>query len=141
MGDLTKFGDYSHQSTMLARASRKFSLKNFFAMLLSDGTNNLVINSDGSINTKKVLPTTPTIISVTTTNSNWTALNASLSDVIKWRISELTGLDFYYAYVAAPGNNFSVGFGWVAEDSSPSAIYIKRPGSANITLKLEVWKA
>jgi len=88
-----------------------------------------------------IRPTTPTITTVTTTNANWTALATGLTNVLKWRISELGGNDFHYAYEAAPGNNFSVGFGWVSYDTAPTAIYFKRPSTANVTLKLEIWKA
>ena len=118
--NLSRFGEYSHSDTMLALFGRKIG-SNFFLAV------------------SEARPSTPTIVSVTTTDANWTALATGLTGVLKWRISELTGDDIHYAYVAAPGSNFSVGFGWVAWDTDISAIYIKRPAGNNITVKLEYW--
>ncbi len=86
-----------------------------------------------------VRPSTPTITTVTTTDANWTLLASGLSGVLHWKISELNGGDIHYAFVVAPGNNFSVAFGVTAEDTDLTAIYIKRPADANITVKLEYW--
>jgi len=86
-----------------------------------------------------VRPSTPTISTVTTVNANWTPLATGLTGILMWRISELNGNDFHYAYEAAPGNNFSVAFGWVLFSTSPSAIHIKRPAGTNITIKFERW--
>jgi hypothetical protein len=83
----------------------------------------------------------PTISTVATTDANWTLVATGLSNILEWRLSELNGNDFHYAYVATPGNNFSVGFGWVSFQTSPTAIYVKRPATANITIKLERWTA
>lgn len=88
-----------------------------------------------------IRPTTPTITTVTTANANWTALATGLTDVLTWRISELNGDNVHYAYVVAPGNNFSVAFGWVSMHTSPTNIYIKRPAGDNITVKLETWSS
>jgi len=82
---------------------------------------------------------TPTISSVTTATAAWTPLATGLTNLVKWRLSELNGNPFHYAYVAAPGNNFNVGFGWVSYETAPTTIYIKRPGSSNITIKFEKW--
>lgn len=81
----------------------------------------------------------PTITSVTTTDANWTALITSQTKIVQWRICELNGNDIHYAFTASPGDNFSVAFGWVSQATSPAAIYIKRPGNDNITVKLEYW--
>ena len=121
MSALDQFRDYAHVSTLLAKVSRKFSQLFYLATI-------------------EARPSTPTITSVTTSDANWTALGTNLTDVLKWRISELTGDDIHYAYVAAPGSNFSVGFGWVSMDTSISNIYFKRPAGNNITVKLEIWK-
>lgn len=85
-------------------------------------------------------PSTPTISSVTTTDGNWTIVASGLTDILEWRLSELNGNDFDYAFEAAPGNNFSVAFGWVGQMTNPSAIYIKRKTSDNITIKFERWQ-
>ena len=82
---------------------------------------------------------TVTISTVTTTDANWTALGTGLTNVLSWKISELNGDDIHYAFEAVPGNNFSVAFGWWADKTAISAIYIKRPAGADITVKLEVW--
>ncbi len=82
---------------------------------------------------------TPTISSVATTDGSWTVIETGLTDIVKWRLSELNGNPFHYAYVAAPGDNFNVGFGWVSYETAPTAIYVKRPGSSNITIKFEKW--
>ena len=82
---------------------------------------------------------TPTITSVATTTANWTAVATGLSNVLQWRLSELNGNDFYYAYVAAPGDNFNVGFGWISYQAPLSALYVKRTGGDDITVKLEYW--
>ena len=97
-------------------------------------------NGEPYLSTIPFIPTTPTISTVTLSNDNWTALITDMTGVLEWKISELTGANFYYAYVAAPGNNFSVGYAWVGYKTKPSAIYVKRV-SAAITLKLEIWKA
>ena len=82
---------------------------------------------------------TPTITSVTTTNANWTVVATGLSSILQWRVSELAGNDFYYAYVAAPGDNFNVGFGWISYQTPLSALYVQRTGTDNITVKFERW--
>lgn len=82
---------------------------------------------------------TPTISTVTTADANWTLVATGLSGISQWRLSELNGSDFHYAYVAVPGNNFSVAFGWVGQNTSPSALYIKRPAGTNVTIKFERW--
>jgi len=101
-----------------------------------DDTNNLL-----RVNTSFGIATTPTFTTVTTTTANWTLVATGLSDTIKWKLMELTGSDFYYAYTAIPGNNFGVAFGWAGMDTSPSAVYIKRTGSTDITIKFERWTA
>jgi len=87
-----------------------------------------------------VRPTTPTISSIVTTDANWTAVATGLTNVLEWRLTELNGNDFHYAYEAVPGDNFSVGFGWVGMQTEVTSIYVKRPGTGNITMKLEIWK-
>ena len=82
---------------------------------------------------------TPTITSVATTDANWTLVATGLTSVLQWRLSELTGNDFHYAYVAAPGDNFNVGFGWISYQTSLTSLYVKRTGANNITVKLEYW--
>ena len=82
---------------------------------------------------------TPEISTVTTTDTSWVPVATGLTGLVKWRLSELNGNPFHYAYVAAPGNDFNVGFGWVSYETAPTAIYIKRPGSSNITIKFEKW--
>lgn len=86
------------------------------------------------------IPKAPTITTVTTTTANWTALITGKSKIVMWRIAELNGNDIHYAYKAVPGDNFSVAFGWESQNTSPTAIYIKRPAGDNITVKIEYWE-
>ncbi len=88
-----------------------------------------------------IRPTTFVITTLTTTNANWVALATGLTGVLSWKATELNGNDFYYAYVASPGNNFMVGFGVISYDAAPTAIYVKRPGASDITVKLEILTA
>ncbi len=85
-----------------------------------------------------IRPTTFAITTLTTTNANWVPLATGLTGVLSWKATELNGNDFHYAYVAAPGNNFMVGFGVISYNAAPTTIYVKRPGASNITIKLEV---
>lgn len=120
--------------------AREFSIQN---AIHRDPALSVVLDKQNGLYYFSVIPirpTTPTIVSVATTNANWTALATGLTNVLTWRISELNGDDIHYAYVVAPGNNFSVAFGWAAMQTSPSAIYIKRPATDNITVKLETWE-
>ncbi len=87
-----------------------------------------------------IRPTTPTIYNVSTTNANWTPIATGLTGVLKWRLTEKSGNDFYYAYVSSP-TAFMTGFGWVADDTAPTAIYAKRPATTNVDMQLEVWTA
>ena len=82
---------------------------------------------------------TPTITSVATTDATWTLVASGLTNVIQWRISELSGDDFHYAYVAAPGDDFNVGFGWISYQAPLTNLYVKRTAAADITVKLEYW--
>lgn len=120
--------------------SRPYSIKD---AIHRDSALSVVIEKEGSLYflaTKIAIPTTPTISTVTTTDANWTAVATGITGMLVWRLTELVGGDFHYAYEAAPGNNFQVGFGWVSYNTCPSAIYIKRPGSTNITIKFEKWE-
>ena len=119
--------------------SRLYNLKN---ALHRDSALSIVLERIGGKDYFAVVrarPTTPTITTLTTANANWIALATGLTGLLEWKISELNGNDFYYAYESSPGNNFSVGFGWVSQQTAPTAIYIKRPGASNITVKLEQW--
>jgi len=81
----------------------------------------------------------PVISSVTTSGAGWTELISSQTKIVKWRISELIGRVIHYAYQDNPGSNFSVAFGWEAQNTGPSAIFIRRPENEDITVKLELW--
>ena len=85
-----------------------------------------------------VRPGTPTIYNVTTTDANWTAVATGLTNVLGWRLSERAGQDFHFAFVASP-STYCTAFGWCADQSEITAIYVKRTGSANITAELLVW--
>ena len=120
--------------------SRPYTIKNG---LHRDPALSIVLEKIGDnhyLAVSTIRPTTPTITSVATTDANWTAVATGLIDVVEWRISELNGNDFHYAFVAIPGDNFSVGFGWVSQHTGITSLYVKRPGTGNITVKLEVWK-
>lgn len=119
---LDKYSEYAHRDTLLAEYGIKIGEEKYLVMI-------------------PISASTPTISSTTTTTANWIPIATDLSTVIKWRITELSGNDFWYAYVAAPGDNFDVGFGWVEDNTSPSGIYIKRPTDKNITIKLTLWRA
>lgn len=97
------------------------------------------IGSDYYFAVTPVRPSTPTITTVTTTDANWTALATGLTGILHWKICELNGGDIHYAFVAAPGDNFSIAYGVTAEDTGLTDIYIKRPATNNITVKLEYW--
>ena len=86
-----------------------------------------------------VRPTTPTILRVKTSNANWTPLATGLTGVLNWKVTELNGNNFYYAYVVAPGNNFSVGFGWISFNTGLTDIHIKRPAGTDVDCRLERW--
>lgn|SRR3990167_1174839 len=111
---------YEHQSNSLTNVTLRIGGKDYLAQIA-------------------IRPSTPTITSVTTTDTNWTEVATGLTNILEWRLSELDGNDFDYAFVAAPGDNFSTAFGWVAQQTNPSAIYIKRKGTNNITIKFERW--
>ena len=116
---------------------RPYTIKNG---LHRDPALSIVLVKEGGLHyfaTKTIVPTTPTITTVTTTDANWTVVATGITGVLQWRLSELVGGDFYYAYTASPGNNFNVGFGWVSYQTCPTAIYIKRPGASDITIKYE----
>ena len=88
---------------------------------------------------KRVPVGAPTIVSVATTNGNWTALATGLTNVIMWRIAEISGNNVRYAFSASPGDAWSVAFGWISFETDLSDIYIQRPGNEDITVKLEYW--
>lgn len=117
----SKYGDYHHRDTTLTEYGIKIGDEWYIAMV-------------------PLTPTTPTIDSVPTTDANWTLVLGDFTNIIKWRLTEVDLNDFDYAYVAAPGDNFDVGPGWVEDHSSPPALYVKRRTTNNITLKLTTWK-
>ena len=118
---LEKFGEYAHRDTLLAEYGIKIGDEKYLVMM-------------------PLTPTTPTITSVATAGAGWTLLATGLTNVVRWKISELDGNDIHYAFVAAPGDNFSVAFGWWQDSSSPTSIYVKRAASNDITVKLELWR-
>lgn len=120
---LTRFGEYAHRDTILARCARVITSTRWFLATAE------IRPSDGGV----------TITSQTLNDANWTALATGLSGVVKWRISELNGDDFYYAYTNNPGDNFMVGWGWVSYDTDISQIYVKKPSGTSRTLKFERW--
>lgn len=119
MANLTR-GEYHHRDELLARYGRKA------------GTN-------WWLSTAPFGGKTPVISSTALSTDNWTIVASGLTGVVSWRLSELGGNDFYYAFVLAPGDNFSVAFGWVAQGSGVTNIYAKRVGSNTLTIKAEVW--
>lgn len=82
---------------------------------------------------------TPTIINVTTSDANWTALTTGQTSILSWRVSERAGSDFYLAFEAAPTTYITV-FGVMQDNTEITNIYIKRTGTANITVELLIWK-
>ena len=113
----SKYGDYHHRDTTLTEYGITINGEKYIAMI-------------------PITPTTPTIDSVDTTDGSWTLVKADFTNVIRWRLTELNGNDFHYAYVAAPGDNFDVGFGWVEDNSAPPGLYVKRTTEDNITMKI-----
>lgn len=103
------------------------------------------LNSKDFLATVAIRPqgstTNPVISSTPTINANWTVVATGLTNILEWRLTELNGNDFQYAYVAAPGDNFQVGFGWVSYLTSPLALYIRRPGDDDVVIKFERWSA
>ena len=83
-------------------------------------------------------PATPVIYNVSTTDATWTAIATGLTNVMNWRLSDRSGRNFYYAFVAAP-TTYATAFGWVAEQTEITAIYVKRIGSVNVDGELVVW--
>lgn len=122
MARLVKFGQYTHRDTLIANATIRLGGVDYLAV-------------------HEIRPSTSAIVSLTTTDDTWTAVATGLSGVLSWRVSEINGDSFNYAYVAAPGSNFSVGFGWVSMETDISAIYVQRNTANNITVKLETWSA
>lgn len=119
---LNEFGEFAHRDTILAKVARKIGSRWLLA-----------------IDNNESIPTTPTISSVTTTDGSWTLVASGLTDIVEWSLVEVNGSNFNFAYVAAPGSNFNVAFGWVSKRTSPSAIYVQRPTDTNITVKFERW--
>ena len=119
---------------------RPFSIKD---AIHRDSALSVVIEKQGSlyyISTFIIRPTTPTILNVATTDGNWTAIATGLTDVLEWRLSERSGADFYFAFVASP-STYATAYGWVGGSTEISSIYVQRTGSTNINLELLYWKA
>lgn len=119
MDKLTKYGDYSHQSTLLGDVIRKSGADRFLAMV-------------------GIRPSTVTIYNVPTTDANWTAVATGLTGVLGWRLSERGGADFHFAFTAAPAA-YATAFGWMGADTEITDIYVKRPGSTDINAQLIIW--
>ena len=117
---LTKFGDYSHQATMLARAMIKLGGENYLAMMNAG-----------------LLQATPTIVNVSTSDASMTEIASGLTGVVAWRLHEKNGNDFYYNYTGTGA--YVTGFGVITNTTSISAIYAQRTGDDNIDLQLEYW--
>ena len=115
-------GEHLHRDNQLGRYTIRLGGVDYLAM----------------IDIKSAVNTTPTIYNVSTTDANWTAIGTGLSNVVSWRLSELNGNDFWFAFTAAPAT-FMTGFGWVGDNTSISEIYCKRPASADISMQLLVW--
>jgi hypothetical protein len=118
---LTQYGDYHHQATMLGLFGKK-------------------LGSDLLLGTLPLIPSTPTISTVTTTDDNWTIIATGLTNILEWKLMELNGNDFHYAFEAVPGNDFSIGYSWVSQKTSPATLYVKNATAGqNITIKFERW--
>lgn len=82
----------------------------------------------------------PTIDSTSLSTDDWTAIVTVQTKIVKWRLSEINGDDFWYAFVASPGDNFSIAYAWEAQNTGPAAIYVRRPtGASTLTIKSEIW--
>ena len=121
MSNLEKFGEYGHQATLLARASRKFGLNSFFAFL-----------------TGGQLASTVTIFNKTISNDSFNEVTSGLSNVVSWRLSLRSGNDFSYAFVAAPSVH-ATAFGWAADVTPIAEIHVKRVESQTEIAELVVW--
>jgi uncharacterized membrane protein YjdF len=119
--------------------SRPYTIKN---ALHRDSALSIILEKIGDDHYFAVVPVRPSTVvisSVTTTDANWTLTATGLVDILSWRLSELNGNDFHYAFEAVPGDNFSVAYGWVGDQTNPVSIYIKRPSTGNVTVKFERW--
>jgi len=112
---------FEHQGTALGRCIVRIGGKDFLTSL-------------------SIRPSTPTIYNVATADANWTAVATGLTDVLAWRLSEASGADFDFAFVAAPAT-FATAFGWIGDQSDISDLYVRRKGATNINAQLIVWTA
>lgn len=87
-----------------------------------------------------IRPTTVTIYNVSTTDASLTTIASGLTGVLKWRLTEKSGNDFYYCFDGI-GTTYVTGFGWVSEDTAPTGFYVKRPSGTNVDMQLTVWTA
>lgn len=86
-------------------------------------------------------PTTPVIYNVSTTDATATRIptaGTNLSNVLKWKLAERDGNDFYYAFESGMAT-YMTGFGMVTDDTEITAIWVKRTGSENINVQLLAW--
>lgn len=85
-----------------------------------------------------IRPSTPTFYNVNLTDNNWTAIATGLTGVLSWRLSEASGKDFLFAFVAVPTTQ-ATAFGWISESSDIAAIYAKRKDTATNNMELLIW--
>jgi hypothetical protein len=90
------------------------------------------------VDVKTVTASAPTIYNVSTVDASWTAISIGLTGVVSWKLTEKSGNNFYYGYTVAP-STYMTGFGWISGDTALTAIYVKRTGSVNIDMQLEIW--
>lgn len=80
-------------------------------------------------------PSVQTIYNVTISDDNWNAIATGLTNVLSWRLSERAGQDFYVAFVSAP-TTYITAFGWLADQTEITAVYVKRISAVTLNLEL-----
>jgi hypothetical protein len=111
---------YAHQSNTLTDVTIRIGGEDYLAQLA-------------------IRPSTPTIYNVAINNDAWTAIAVGLTDVLSWRLSEASGKDFLFAFVAVPATQ-ATAFGWIGEQSELTSIYAKRKDTGTNNMELVVWK-
>ena len=70
----------------------------------------------------------------------WNAVATGLTGVLDWKLQERNGLDFYYAYVAAPTTYVSCIGGLLQRQTDITQVYVKRVNATDtLTMEFEYW--
>ena len=110
---------------------------------VSTGLTNVIIKigADEYLASLQIRPSTCTIYNVSTTTANWTAIASGLTNVLSWKLKEKDGDEFDYCFDGV-GTTYMTSLGEsLQRETDIAAVYVKRRGSTNINMQLEVWSA